>query len=63
MGGSEGSRVCSCRCSSGESSSSASSDRIQVPRHFAMAEFFCAEKPFQGSGKTLAPKERAMAMV
>ena len=49
--------------SSGESSSSASSERIHCEVHFSMAEFFWAEKPFQGSEKTLALKEAAISRV
>jgi len=49
--------------SSGVSSSSASRQRIQVPVHFSMAEFFCAAKPFHGSRESLALKEAAISRV
>ena len=58
-----GSSVLIWSCSLGLSSSSASSERIQVPVHFAMAEFLEPEKPCQASSKTLALKERAISTV
>ena len=51
-----------CRLSR-SSSSSASRLRIQSPVAFSIAEFFCAEKPFQVSTKTFAPNDFAISTV
>ena len=48
---------------SGLTSSSASRLKIQSRVAFSIAEFFCAAKPFQDSGKTRAPKDFAISMV
>ena len=50
-------------CSLSLNSSSASSERIQLPVHFAIAEFFDPAKPCQSSSKTLALKARAISTV
>src|SRR5260370_35739981 len=44
--------------SSGLTSSSASSERIQSPLALASAEFFCGANPFHGSEKTFGPRAR-----
>src|ERR1700726_701219 len=50
-------------CSSSVSSSSASSDKTQVPAHLSIAEFFCSANPFQSSEKTFAPNDLAISTV
>src|SRR5438270_11249768 len=49
--------------SSGDTSSSASSESIQSPVAFSITEFFCALKPFHDSTKTFAPSFAASSQV